>query len=190
MTTEEKAKAYDEALERAKELIAKWTGKNKDFYTKDYAYIFPELRESEDERIWEAIVREFERASNSYLIETYDLSKDKFLAYLEKQKEPENTSASTMIPSCWETEQKEQKPAEWSEEDEQQTDKVLNDYALGHISSAAVKMWFKSLRPSWKPSEEQMKALESARLMYAHGLEREDIAVILESLQEQLHKLM
>ena len=33
-----------------------------------------------------------------------------YLDKLEKQKEPENTSASTMVPSCWEVEQKEQKP--------------------------------------------------------------------------------
>lgn len=32
--------------------------------------------------------------------------------YLEKQKEPENTSASTMAPSCW---QKEQKPIKWTD---------------------------------------------------------------------------
>ena len=50
-------KKYNEALKRAKELIAKWTGKNKDFYVEDYAYIFPELRESEDERIRKVIFK-------------------------------------------------------------------------------------------------------------------------------------
>ena len=42
---------YEAALERAKELIAKWVGKNKDFYLEDYSYIFPELKESEDKMI-------------------------------------------------------------------------------------------------------------------------------------------
>ena len=51
MTTEEKAKAYDEALERAKNLIK--------MYPQDapgYKEIFPELRESEDERVKNEII--------------------------------------------------------------------------------------------------------------------------------------
>lgn len=43
------------------------------------------------------------------------------LSLLEKQK-PENVSATTMAPSCWIEQQKEQNLAEWSEEDE----KMLN----------------------------------------------------------------
>ena len=63
-------------------------------------------------------------------------------------------------------------------------------YATPEEIRKIVPYLLQSLRPSWKPSEEQMKALESARLMYVHGLEREDIAVVLESLYEQLKKLM
>ena len=52
MTTEEKAKAYDEALERAKKFEGKYGG--------GYAgYIFPELAESEDERIRRTLVEYF-----------------------------------------------------------------------------------------------------------------------------------
>lgn len=50
MTEKEKAKAYDEALERAKKLHDKI----------DIKEIFPELSESEDERIKKAIIEFFE----------------------------------------------------------------------------------------------------------------------------------
>jgi len=42
----------------------------------------------------------------------------------------------------------------------------------------------------WKPTEEQMKALESAELLYAHGLERRDRAFVLASLYDDLEKLI
>ena len=60
-------------------------------------------------------------------------------------------------------------PAEWSEEDEKMLTHVFEAirYADNHyqfdgkeVSSVDVKVWLlKSLRPSWKPSEEQMECL-------------------------------
>lgn len=64
-----------------------------------------------------------------------------------------------------------QKPAEWSEEDEDMLNSCIssieeakeNRYAYketdGDTSYDHEIEWLKSLRPSWKPSEEQMKAL-------------------------------
>lgn len=88
MSIEEKAKAYDEALERARELIAKWTGKNKDFYVEDYAYIFPELRESEDEKTRKELMNEIccLRASEEKGSDRYE-SLTRMLIYLQRQKE-------------------------------------------------------------------------------------------------------
>ena len=80
MTQEEKANAYDEALERAKSFQQKYGGN----YAGD---IFPELAESEDERIRKAIVHLLEVASEAYLIEATGFKKEQFLSYLEKQKE-------------------------------------------------------------------------------------------------------
>ena len=137
---------------------------------------------------------------------------------LEKQKEPENTSASTMIPSCWAEEpslqkeqnpltdfeaaiysylsddtsgkfdkevmhkcaierakillelaRKEQKPAEWSEEDEKIVNNIVSvlgqyiDYKAvsgtgsGYATPRYAKeiAWLKSLRPHWKPSKDE-----------------------------------
>jgi hypothetical protein len=85
-TIEEKAKAYDEALERVRELIAKWTGKNKDFYVEDYAYIFPELKESEDERIRKWLVDYFSSIKETVWIHR-DITCGQILAWLEKQKD-------------------------------------------------------------------------------------------------------
>ena len=76
--------------------------------------VIPELKESEkseDERIRKALidgVRQI-RCKNG-------ITQEQMLAYLEKQKESEDVSASTMIPSCWEVEQKERGPLTKEEE--------------------------------------------------------------------------
>ena len=73
MTEKEKAKAYDEALERAKKLHDKI----------DIKEIFPELNESEDERIKKAIIEFFESEDDDT---TYSLVRKKdIIAWLEKQ---------------------------------------------------------------------------------------------------------
>ena len=86
MTTEEKAKAYDMALERAKEKI-KDSGDNegRKIMIRD---IFPELAESKDERIRKELMNEIccLRASESKGSDRYE-SLTEMLAYLEKQKE-------------------------------------------------------------------------------------------------------
>lgn len=56
-TQEEKARAYDEALEMARQIIKDYKKRNLDsqlFYVKeDLETIFPELKESEDERTYQ-----------------------------------------------------------------------------------------------------------------------------------------
>ena len=173
MTIEQKAKAYDEALERARSLQHDngWV-----------TTIFPELKESEDERIKKEIISFIEYAdcrgiiprrclqakhpfvwidylekqkeqngedeeANDFTIyhplkngkDKYEcipysfygsltsFSEDKDLIdflrtcfyteeecneWIEQQKEPENVSATTMIPSCWTEKQKKQEPIE------------------------------------------------------------------------------
>ena len=79
MTTEEKARAYDEALKRADSLTEKYGGR-------DFAeYIFPELKESDDERIRKALY-EFISDTLGDEFDGYDFNKREALAYLEKQK--------------------------------------------------------------------------------------------------------
>lgn len=183
MTTEEKAKAYDEALERVKEWI---TEREQVICPREIVEsIFPELRESEDERIRRAIYDFFHLAGTAY--ELCGIPKANLLAWLEKQKE--------------------QKHAEWSEEDEDIRDTIIRD--LKHLGGDIVNVnpaykeeidWLKSLRPQphWKPSDEQMEALKCAvedvaKFSKRGGrqveLENEPYYSALHSLYEDLKKL-
>ena len=177
-------KMYNEALKRAKKFEEKYGG--------GYAeYIFPELAESEDERI---------RIELKEAFEAYDIESKwngipirSIFAWLEKQKErvPENEETGT---------RKEQKPA-WSEEDEKMMDSILNE--LGQHYKACTSRdcpsvsfsfkayqkeidWLKSLRPSWKPSEEQMNKLKEV----IYGLCTCGNGPVLKSLYEDLKKLI
>ena len=110
---------------------------------------FPELKENEDERI----IRFFsELATNACggpgqeYYEELGLNYDKVMTWLESKKE--------------------QKHAEWSERDKELIDiavaAVENFYARRNPIRAEVINFIKSLRPSWKPSKEQMEALKCA----------------------------
>ena len=57
LSIEEKAKRYDEAIEKARQLyVAHPTTKS---FISDLQDLFPELRENEDERIWEKLISYF-----------------------------------------------------------------------------------------------------------------------------------
>lgn len=119
---------------------------------------YPELKESEDERIRRALIKQFSAIS----METWaGIPKIDIIAYLEKQKE--------------------QKPAEWSEEDAAMLESIIKDYDYlcriwlqdyekrlgGADCEARIDIrnqitWLKSLRlqSHWKPSVEQISALD------------------------------
>lgn len=89
------------------------------------------------------------------------------------------------------------KPEEWSEEDEEMIGCIIDDIREAKRTSDKEYFkelcdkemdWLKSLRPSWKPSEEQMKALERTTRLANFGLE-EDRRKALVSLYEQLKRL-
>ena len=130
MNTEEKAKAYDKALERAKQVLSNNCTEVEKLCLE---CIFPELTESEDERNWKSV----ERAIRGFITNPTDA--DELLAWLEKQKEvgikwfksdnvknPEKpyidkagmfyTTDGRMCPASEIEKQKEQKPAEWRDE--------------------------------------------------------------------------
>ena len=156
MTYEEK---YNAALEWAKEVYPHTKGRERE----ELEHFFPELVESEDERIRKWLYDYFGSiGEGSWLHERY-CSRKEILAWLEKQKE--------------------QKPAEWSEEDERKRlacietiNEVIDyererweDYNPGKPYRPIMKYdeqvdWLKSLRPQphWKPSEEQMSYLSKA----------------------------
>lgn len=88
MTQEEKAKAYDEALEKAKKLYEKGT------ITESIGYIFPKLAESEDEKIRKWLEEHIEAMPDNS-IEFKDVKRIDVLHWLEKQgnQKPQGKSA-------------------------------------------------------------------------------------------------
>ena len=96
MTTEEKAKAYDEALERAKERHKVCVVNDLPTTKKTIEAIFPELAVSEDERIRKEIIEYLklhDKGENDYAHPMFS----KWFAYLEKQKE--NPKSANSIPA-------------------------------------------------------------------------------------------
>ena len=84
---------------------------------------YPELAESEDERIRKEIIA-FLQSMNGYCNPTQDWDlRNRWLPYLEKQKE--------------------QQPAEWSEEDKYRLEQAIN--ALGRNGYYVLVDWLKSL---------------------------------------------
>ena len=156
--------------------------------------IFPELKESEDERIRKEIIEYIK-------IGTYH--KD-WVAWLEKQGEqkPEWTTVDEQnlnvvlshIPNeCLRRWLKEaihvryNKPTEWSEEDEDYFDAIIVKLEVTQDDAGLTDNqmnFLKSLRPQnkWKPSDEQMEALKGVQ----EGVFR---LGILESLYQDLKKL-
>jgi hypothetical protein len=97
-------KKYNDALGRAKSFIKR--GGEHDRLVMES--IFPELKESEDERTWKEIIQFFKDGSNGKTRVTASGTVAKWAEFLEKQKE--------------------QKPVEWSEEDYSAYSIILNEY--------------------------------------------------------------
>lgn len=100
LSIEEKAKRYDEAIEKAE----KWHNapnidKIPTFGNKIIEDIFPELKMSEDERIRKATI-EFVRQNNSFNC-TLGISKEQVIAWIEKQGELKPIERDTEIHDLW-----------------------------------------------------------------------------------------
>ena len=173
MTKEEKAKAYDEALEKAKELL---DSPRTCFDIEQLKDIFSELAESEDERIRRKMIEHFKSKTKDTWC---NMPVKDILAWLEKQKE--------------------QKPAEWSEKDEEMLKDIIAEieatkqYFFTHDSEGRAQMqarieWLKSLRPSWKPSEVQMSML-LAVINDPHNAGAESCQLAISDLYQDLKKL-
>ena len=115
---------YEEALAKARELHGT-VAAGRDFL----AEIFPELRESEDERIRKAIMEVLKRVSGATdVLENQGTTFKKAMIWLEKQKDLDKMIV--VSPEVWDKaiddayengkrdseKQKKQKPAEWSED--------------------------------------------------------------------------
>ena len=80
----QKAKAYDEALKRAKKLYERGT------ITESLSYIFPELKESDDEKIRKALIKLVKKVGEGYENVIEGVSIENAISWLEKQGEHAN----------------------------------------------------------------------------------------------------
>ena len=98
LSIEEKAKAYDKALDRAKE----WLNIKEPFSdtcTCVVESIFPELKESEDEKIRKDIIYFLSRNTFQF---GEDIDKyNSWIAWLEKQGQVKESAISSSLSSVW-----------------------------------------------------------------------------------------
>lgn len=125
MTNEEKAKAYEMALEAARKELGV-DRKEWEVVQRVLHNIFPELRESEDERMMKNIRLAILSVEDAFW-RTHGLTAKEAISYLEKLKEqskwPHVEPISEEEELCLMPQ--EQKPAEWSEEDEAMLNSVI-----------------------------------------------------------------
>ena len=86
MTIEEKAKAYDEALERAIKILDEILNNELIGFPDQIREIFPELRESDDERIRKALIKLFQECDTDIEFCNTGFTYQEVLDWLEKQK--------------------------------------------------------------------------------------------------------
>jgi len=187
---------YKEALNRAKELHQSGNALTK----LQMEIVFPELKESEDEKIRTRLIA---------LVEAFGHGKhkDEMLSYLEKQKKrkPEieiytrTKSKSFMEPymkgwnDALEATKKEQKPAEWSEEDENYYDTIVRKLQVIGDDSGLTMNQIDFLdkhrpQPHWRPSEDEITAIEVAvKYLCAHTSDeqlRKNVISVIEHLKQ------
>lgn len=158
----------EEAIKKIKEAMPTLWKETKDAIQT----LIPELAEIEDERVNNVlycIVRDNKEVKR--ILEGNGVSVDATLAYLEKQKEQKPVEQNSASGNS----ENPNNHAEWSEEDKDyydaiiaklevtQDDAMLTDNQINFLKSLRSRL--KSLRPhpSWKPSKEQMEALDSAQ---------------------------
>lgn len=171
MTQEEKARAYDEALERAKFYHGNCPSEPE---RKKLEEMFPKLRESENERIRKELVEYLTVTRQSDFVSRPD--RQRWIEYLEKQKEqkpsdfpagfyvtlPDGKKYYTKEMRCKGMNIKvvEPKPAEWSEEDEKMLNSVIR--LISHFDDLAHEPTYAG--PKWThPYTKELKFLEKLR---------------------------
>ncbi len=151
-------KKYNEALERAKK---NWELSNCPSRAM-LEEVFPELRESEDERMIKWIIKVLDEGYKAFF--EMDYSKEDVLSWLKKQKEQKCSECSKHLEGYINGRVDAEK-------------KLLEQFGAVITPEDELHM-----KPRWKPSEEQMKALQKAVALTACDKE-------LARLYNQLKKL-
>ena len=201
-------KKYNEALAWMRELYPGLHGATKE----DAEHYFPELAESEDERIRKVIYK-LMLGMREEIFTSQDeiVTKEKVLVWLEKQKEqkpadlpagfyvtlPDGKKYYTKEMRCNNMKVKvvTPQPLAWSEEDKSILEALIYDIerlpmqgVLTHRPCDSYIKFLKSLRPDWKPTEDQMNALNFAITYFMHETNYKNPAELRE-LYEDLLKL-
>ena len=85
MTIEEKAKAYDEALKKIKMLL----GSGSSCSREELEYVFPQLKESEYEKVRKEILQELKESEDSIILSPF--KRERWIAWLESQGDKSET---------------------------------------------------------------------------------------------------
>lgn len=109
---------YNEALERARELSKTITGAN-------YEYIFPELKEEEDELTWVNYPHLKEGEFSLNLLKNYISEEAYYLSMDIRDCEDRLKLQKLQKSLAWLKKQGEQKPVEWSEYDEHKVKDII-----------------------------------------------------------------
>lgn len=96
---EDYKKKYEDALERAREMCAMPTDKA------TMEYVFPELKESEDEKIRKSLLNEFTHLLSKGCNKFAGLENEDIITWLEKQVSPDMV-AEAYLRGCNDTEKK------------------------------------------------------------------------------------
>ena len=243
LSIEEKAKRYDEAIEKLRSLHDNYdTVSTLIDIKEELENIFPELKESEDEKIRKEIIAILKYKYGLYPKDPKYINAPQWIAWLDKQGESYTkrdvddaylkgvTNTKKEIEKQYEAnyqirkdiatfifnykgdikdrakwmdylgikvsfaeKQGEQKPAEWSEEDERMLQNILeclkNGWRILPTDILKYESWLKSLKPQnrWQPSDEQMAAIKDA-IDYL-GRDTKIVRKHLMSLYEDLKKL-
>ena len=202
MTQEEKAKAYDEALNKIKPLYEQAKRDGNPIWS-TYEYFVPELAESEDARVRKGLVKLLTVAGESYVVDSTGIKKESYLAYLEKQKDLDKMIV--VSPEVWDNaisdafengkkegeKQKEQNPAKKQDYSgltdlERAIFRGFLAAGVENVPVGIIKETAQECLTNIKPSKEQMEWLESAVKL---STDKPHIHGIIISLYEQLKRL-
>lgn len=165
LSIEEKAKAYDEALEQARKELKTCGSLNCDAARQIFRF-FPELTENEDEKIRKFLIKCVQQPIGTNLLN--GIKKDDVIVWLEKQKGCIYTADDIITAedhaflagADWQKEQNkklekqgEQNNLAWSEADEKQArqiKRIVHDAGCAQKLQEQIADWLKSIKKQMK----------------------------------------
>lgn len=207
---EEKAKRYDEALEMAKKLIENEETNVPVFYVNNIKDIFPELKESEDERI-KKVIKQVLSESTTEKDECYldnGVTQQEVFAWLEAQGEQpkkhdvcdncdQQGCCVSPCPMKLVEKQGEQKPA-WSEEDEKRLSNAITQLKAASLiivgdeiddSITFIKSLKDRVRPKQEWNEEDYNEIETIAC-HLDNINNKGMAEVLRNIRDKYYHII